>query len=70
VHEIRQHYVQTQKGVRSKENFSFRNTQYWDLMEPYFKKEVMMKKKLDTETRAVKDSATSKKFDASTIKEE
>ena len=38
--------------------------------EPYVKEEVMMKKKLDTETRAVEDSATSKKFDASTIKEE
>ena len=30
----------------------------------------MMKKKLDTETIDVEDSATSKKFDASTIKEE
>jgi uncharacterized protein (TIGR02271 family) len=38
--------------------------------EPYVKEEVMMKKKLDTETIDVEDSATSKKFDASTIKEE
>lgn len=38
--------------------------------EPYVKEEVMMKKKLDTEARAVEDSATSSKFDASTIKEE
>jgi uncharacterized protein (TIGR02271 family) len=38
--------------------------------EPYVKEEVMMKKKLDTEARAVEDSAKSKKFDASTIKEE
>ena len=30
----------------------------------------MMKKKLDTEARAVEDSDTNKKFDASTIKEE
>jgi uncharacterized protein (TIGR02271 family) len=30
--------------------------------EPYVKKEVMMKKKLDTETRAVKDSATSERI--------
>jgi hypothetical protein len=26
VHEVGQHFVLTQKGVRSKENFSFRNT--------------------------------------------
>jgi uncharacterized protein (TIGR02271 family) len=38
--------------------------------EPYVKEEVMMKKKLDTEARAVEDSDTNKEFDASTIKEE
>jgi stress response protein YsnF len=30
--------------------------------EPYVKEEVMMKKKLDTETRAVEDSATSERI--------
>jgi stress response protein YsnF len=36
--------------------------------EPYVKEEVVMKKKLDTESRDVEDSAASKKFDVSTIK--
>jgi uncharacterized protein (TIGR02271 family) len=40
------------------------------IKEPYVKEEVVVKKKLNTETRNVKDSATSKKFDASTIKQE
>jgi uncharacterized protein (TIGR02271 family) len=40
------------------------------IKEPYVKEEVVVKKKLNTETRNVKDSATSEKFDASTIKQE
>jgi stress response protein YsnF len=36
--------------------------------EPYVKEEVMMKKKHDTETIAVEDSATSKKFDLQSLK--
>jgi uncharacterized protein (TIGR02271 family) len=40
------------------------------IKEPDVKEEVVVKKKLNTETRNVKDSATSEKFDASTIKQE
>jgi stress response protein YsnF len=40
------------------------------IKEPYVKEEVVVKKKLNTETRNVKDSATSEKFDASTINQE
>ncbi len=36
--------------------------------EPYVKEEVMMKKKLDTETIAVEYSATSKKFGLQSLK--
>ena len=40
------------------------------IKEPYVNEEVVVKKKLNTETRNVKDSVTSEKFDASTIKQE
>ena len=40
------------------------------IKEPYVKEDVVVKKKLNTKTRNVKDSATSEKFDASTIKQE
>lgn len=40
------------------------------IKEPYVNEEVVVKKKLNTETRNVKDSVTSERFDASTIKQE
>jgi uncharacterized protein (TIGR02271 family) len=45
------------------------NEQIEVIKEPYVN-EVVVKKKLNTETRNVKDSVTSEKFDASTVKQE